>query len=671
MLGSSHLSSVMRSTLSIVACLGFILPSESLSAEKPLLVGDDLLDPDQLLNVQITLPQADWNALRRQSRNAGAVFSGLPVEKPYTYFKADLKIGDTEIKSVGIRKKGFIGSQDTERPSIKVKFDEFVDQKPVKGLSRLTLNNNKQDQSQLSQLLSYHVFRKAGIHAPRSNFARVTVNGTDLGIYSNVESIKKPFLKRAFGKSGGNLYEGTLTDFHPKALDRIEVKTNKKDNDLKDVRNLSELLAKDELSVDQLEELIDLDNFLRFWAMESLLGFWDGYSANQNNYYLYFSPKNDKGYFIPWGADWLFTTRSPFSFGRQQNETSVVYAQSILTNRLFRTEGMADRYRETMNQLLKEVWDEKELLALLEKGAELTKDHLHQNQSGTAQAVEGVRDFINGRRKAITDALENWPAEVPNEPRKPSYTVPVGLCKVSFASEWADNAPRNPTEAGKATLSLELDGRDIALEQEGASASNTPRSRFGRGFGGPGGGGEGAPRQVNLVFAGVRDDNQERVTLTLTLDRNKFVAGDDPITVSGRFTQGQGGGGFGFGRGGGPNRSILGTLKLAKAGTEAGDGIEGVADLKIVEVRGGFFGRRGGSRRGGGDRRPPQQPSSASSSSPLLRTLDKDGNGTLSKEEIENAAEQLRSLDRNKDGELSREELNSQSRRVPAPPRRN
>ena len=36
-------------------------------------------------------------------------------------------------------------------------------------------NNNKQDTSQLSQYLAYRLFRKAGIHAPRSNFARVTV----------------------------------------------------------------------------------------------------------------------------------------------------------------------------------------------------------------------------------------------------------------------------------------------------------------------------------------------------------------------------------------------------------------------------------------------------------------------------------------------------------------
>lgn len=661
----------MRSLPSRLLSLTLALPLTTTSfADEASLKGADVLDPDRLLEIEITLPEADWDTLRRQSRNAGAVFSGLPVEKPYTYFKADLKIGETEIKSVGIRKKGFIGSQDTERPSLKVKFDEYLDQKPIDGLSRLTLNNNKQDQSQLSQYLSYQLFRKAGVHAPRSNFARVTVNGKDLGIYSNVESIKKPFLKRSFGKSGGNLYEGTLTDFHPKALDRIEVKTNKKENDLGDVEKLAKLLADEEMSVDQLEELIDLDNFLRYWAMESLLGFWDGYAANQNNYYVYFSPESKKGYFIPWGADWLFTTRGPFSFGRSRNETTVVYAQSILTNRLFKAEGMADRYRDTMKTLLKEVWDEKELLARLEKAAELTKDHLHDSQRGTPNALDSLREFIQGRRAAVSKELENWPATVPNEPRKPSYTVQVGVCKATFATEWMDSAPSNPTETGKAALSLELDGAKVVLEQQGASASTAPRSRFGRGFGGPGGAGGNAPRPVNLVFAGVREDNQERITLTLSIARNKFAAGDEPVTVSGRLTQGQSRGRFG----GGSNRSIQGTLQFAKAGTEAGDGIEGIADLKIVEVRGGLFGGRRGGNRGGRNNSPsarPQEPRQPERSSAIFQALDKDRDGKLSKEEIDQASEQLRSLDRNKDGDLSREELNpAPTGRVPAPPRR-
>ena len=75
------------------------------------------------------------------------------------------------------------------------------------------------------------------------NFARVTVNGEYLGIYSNVESIGKPFLKRRFGNNSGNLYEGTLADFYPSAIDRIGSEDQEKRHDRSKLMRLAELLA--------------------------------------------------------------------------------------------------------------------------------------------------------------------------------------------------------------------------------------------------------------------------------------------------------------------------------------------------------------------------------------------------------------------------------------------
>ena len=87
----------------------------------------------------------------------------------------------------------------------------------------------------------------------------------------------------------------------------------------------------------------------RFWAVESLIGFWDGYSNNQNNYWLYENRDNGKFYFMPWGADGAFMgVRGPFGFG-QQGATSV-YAESMLANRLYHDKGVADRYRQTMQR---------------------------------------------------------------------------------------------------------------------------------------------------------------------------------------------------------------------------------------------------------------------------------------------------------------------------------
>lgn len=307
--------------------------------------GDKLLSPEHLPLIRIEIANDDWDKLRVQAPDPSVIFGGRDTnESPYSYFKADIWIDDVKVESVGIRKKGFFGSADSDRPSLKIKFDEFVEQDPVKGLSRLTLNNNKQDRSQLNQFVSYKLFRDAGVHAPRSNLARVSVNGTDLGIYTNVESIKKPFLQNSFGEKTGNLYEGTLTDFHPKTIAKIEVKNNQETNDLNDVaRLIDSLSAEGELDVDQLGQIVNLDHFMRYWAIEGMIRFWDGYSANQNNFYVYVNPVDGLGYFIPWGADSTLGDGGPFARFSQQGHTAV-YAQSILANRLYKSDGVPERY---------------------------------------------------------------------------------------------------------------------------------------------------------------------------------------------------------------------------------------------------------------------------------------------------------------------------------------
>ena len=41
-------------------------------------------------------------------------------------------------------------------------------------------------------------------------------------------------------------------------------------------------------------KLVDLDSFYTFWAVEGLLGFWDRYSGNRNNFFIYLNPEMDK-----------------------------------------------------------------------------------------------------------------------------------------------------------------------------------------------------------------------------------------------------------------------------------------------------------------------------------------------------------------------------------------
>jgi spore coat protein H len=163
---------------------------------------DTLFDPDHLMQVEITMDPDDWQALRISHRVTGENFSQI-VEKPYDYYPATAVIDGREIGEVGIRKKGFFGSAISTRPSLKLKLDYVEEDKEFAGQNRLTFNNNNQDPTPAPAVLVYQFMHDSGVNSPRSNLARVTLNGEDLGIYTHVESVRKPFFKRLFGKSKG------------------------------------------------------------------------------------------------------------------------------------------------------------------------------------------------------------------------------------------------------------------------------------------------------------------------------------------------------------------------------------------------------------------------------------------------------------------------------------
>jgi spore coat protein CotH len=567
----------------VVLLLAFTIPK--LQAET--LDGDKLLDPNHLVDIRITLSPSDWKELCKQRRDFGALFSGAEIEDPFNYFKGDISIDGHGVAEVGVRKKGLFGSVDSVRPSLKIKFDEFVDQDPIKGLSRLTLNNNKQDTSQVSQFLTYKLFRDAGVHAPRSNFARVTVNDVYLGIYTHVESIKKPFLANQFGDKSGQLFEGTLTDFHPRTIEKFEAKTKNDQVDRRHLKLIADIVTQgDKLQVDKLQEVIDLDNFFRYWALEGIVRFWDGYAANQNNFYFYIHPADGRGYFIPWGADDSFTKQGgPFGRFTRQKSTAV-YATSMLTNRLYHTEGMADRYRATVLELLDEVWDEQELIAEIDRIEKLISSHLHERQKSSPRNMNRVRDFIETRRGVLEKELNEWPAVVSTKPRKPQYTIVIGKASGSFTTVWNDRSAADPTNAGNAEIQVELDGEVVEFKQLGISVQPRRSSRFGRRDSGA----TDRPR-VSLVLAAIRAADDERLTITLAIDREAFEnLTDDPIQVTGTLTVGRNPSPFAA-FGGGANRSVNGVLRLTKSGTDEGAAVAGNIELTIAETRGGLFRR--------------------------------------------------------------------------------
>ena len=430
--------------------------------------GDWMFDSTRLLRIEIEVPEDSWDALRQQSRNIikllGDACAEGPSYSPFTYVRANVSIDGQRVEDVGIRKKGFLGSLSESKPSLKVKFNEYVPGQRFSGWKRMTLNNSVQDPSYMNQCLGYRLFEAAGVPAPRCSFATVRVNGRNLGVYVHVESIKKPFLGRYFDDTSGNMYEGTLSDFRPDWVATYERKTN--ESDPLGSEDRSDLLAivgaltleDDAVLLTALGGLIDLDSFYSFWVVESMLAHWDGYAGNNNNHYIYADPATGKFTFIPWGADQLF--------GDGPDWLDFVMTRGIITRRLFLHAPSRQAYMQRYETILNNAWDEAAMRGEVDRlQAMLAPEIAAEEQPSFDEAVQALRRAIAGRTQRMTQALQNAGPQDADELAEPLCFEQSGTLSASFES----NYQQAPTSVD---LQIILQGQPEALS--GVSAGLGP-----------------------------------------------------------------------------------------------------------------------------------------------------------------------------------------------------
>ena len=450
----------------------------------------DIFPADRVVDIQITVAEEDWDKLRYQSRN---FFTALhenrrlePPERPYTYVEASVTIDGVVFPRVGIRKKGFLGSLSETRPSLKIKLNYIDKDAELDRQTHLTLNNNQQDTAQVSQFMGYALFDSIGLPAPRCAYAKVTVNGMNLGIYSHVESIRKPFLKRVFGNDDGPLYEGTVVDFYEGWENSFEHKRGDDAQGRTKIQRLIDVLSTKQTTEEAIGELVDLDAFYRFWATESLLGFWDGYAGNNNNFFVYLHPDTDKFHFVPWGADSLFLKHSKLEFRQDARAPISVKTQGLIAHKLYQLESGRERYAKTMMEILNTHWNEEVLLAELDSISALITPHLISAQQYPEQeeeqarrwrkdksfsykdALEETRQFIQTRRADILEEISNGMPVWRKRPEPPFTIGDDGEFKFDVKAQMSEDTLWGAAVAGKlpAIEAALADGTDVNAQDD-------------------------------------------------------------------------------------------------------------------------------------------------------------------------------------------------------------
>lgn len=228
---------------------------------------------------------------------------------PREYVEASIVWQGQTYGPVGVRVKGQNSFQPfSQKPSLRINVDEYIEEATFMGLKDLTLNNMASDPSQMHERLAYQVAREAGLVAPRCNHLLLTVNGQNYGLYANVETIKPRMLKAYFDDNDGPLFEASDVDFMPSYVPMYELESGPDDRALLDGIATSLTMQPADAAVTATSRYLDMEHFQRYWAMASVVGQFDAfpYSMPGDDYYVYADPASNKAWLIPSGMDETF-----------------------------------------------------------------------------------------------------------------------------------------------------------------------------------------------------------------------------------------------------------------------------------------------------------------------------------------------------------------------------
>ena len=269
-------------------------------------------------------------------RPGGGGFGGgdMTPENP-TWVPATIEFEGNTWTNVGIRYKGNSSltsgwRSGTLKLPLKLDFDEFEDEYPevddqrFYGFKQLSLANGFNDPSFLRDAATSAILEEAGLPAAETAFYEVVLDygegPVSLGLYTVIEVIDDTVVDRYFGSDDGNIYEGdgSAASFAASTYDQIEQSFEKENNedeaDWSDIEALFDVLHDDQRTSDPalwragLESIFDVDSFLEWLAINTVIENWDSYGSMSHNYYLYHDTDSGQLTWISWDHNEAMST---------------------------------------------------------------------------------------------------------------------------------------------------------------------------------------------------------------------------------------------------------------------------------------------------------------------------------------------------------------------------
>ena len=458
----------MKKSLLILLCSVFLLllltcAGLAESAADPdgagVAYADKLFDNSYVHRIDVRLADEDWTGLLAD-----------PISK--TKYTAEIVIDGETFPDVTFSTKGFsslyfvaYGEKESRRYSFKVNFGKQVKGQTYYGLNKLSLNGLFCDNTWMKDLISFRMFRDAGVEAPLVSYVWLTVNGTDQGLYMAVEDIDKGFLNRVYQGKGviysverkidtSNITRESMdwirengfppaADVHGADL----LYTEEDPSNYRDILDNAKTKAKPEddqavvsairaLSLGEAVDVwFDMDAIIRFFAAHNYLLNYDSYTGSQlSNLILYV--KDGKLSLIPWDYNLAFGTfPSVIGYENWENPTRLLNLgiDTPLINaeedsrplwKLIRTRPeYLTAYHEVLNTLLADHLLTGEYEAEIERVSEMLLPWIEKDPTALCSAeefrkacdtlkaflairTESIRRQLAGELSAVSEAQE-------------------------------------------------------------------------------------------------------------------------------------------------------------------------------------------------------------------------------------------------------------------------
>ena len=299
------------------------------------------------------------------------------------------------------------------------------------------------------------VFRAAGVPAPRTAFAEVTLTVPGkhdkeyLGLFTVVEEVDAAFLADRFGSDKGLV----MKPFGVRGLDHLgddwerykgayRPHRDATKDEAKRVIEFATLVNKadDAEFVKRIGEFLDVDSFLRFLAANALTSNLESFFALGHNYVLYLDPKTNRFHFLPGDLEFSLAGFLLMGNAEQVMDLSVrkpYPGENKLPDRLLAIKEVNERYLALLKELT---------------GKAFTKDQLLRDADAIDAATKTVREK---EAKAVAARMEPPAGFGAGGPQAPSLKTFAEKRTASVAAQLAGNptgTPRNRSSSANHRL---------------------------------------------------------------------------------------------------------------------------------------------------------------------------------------------------------------------------